>query len=434
MIAEEEDVVRDQRKDRSVGKALTRRAAVTMGLTLAVGGMSATNSIRRASATARHQGTPEASTAGDRPEAIVALTRDVMAKNDLKAVIVRVTIDGQEVVTTALGESMTGVPATPEMRFRNGAVTYSYLATLVLRLVDQKVVELDDSLATWLPDLRDADRVTLRMLTNMTAAYPDYVQNPKLDEELYANPFRQWTNQELIELGLSTPQVFEPGTNWDYSHTNWIILGEALEKIGDKPLDVLLQEQVLTPMGLPNTVNSDTASIPEPVLHAFSSERKQALGIPAGTPFYEECTYWNPSWSLAKGAVQTTDIVDLATTAVAVGEGTILSPASHQEQIAGMMGFGTPVAGCANCRTLNEQYNYGLGVVLHGNWLLQNPLFAGYGAIGAYLPARKIAMAVAMTYGENSFDDAGNYGHDALQDLFEAIGGYLAPQDMPSSH
>src|SRR5918993_855536 len=123
--------------------------------------------MRRVSATARHQGTPEASTAGDRAEAIVALTRDVMAKNDLKAVIVRVTIDGQEVVTTALGESMTGVPATPEMRFRNGAVTYSYLATLVLRLVDQKVVGLDDSLATWLPNLRDADCVTLRMLINM---------------------------------------------------------------------------------------------------------------------------------------------------------------------------------------------------------------------------------------------------------------------------
>jgi CubicO group peptidase (beta-lactamase class C family) len=425
--------VRDQREDRSFGLAVTRREAVAMGIALAASGMSTAGSIREVSAVARRQGTPEAGAPDDRAEAIVALARDVMAKNDLKAVIVRVTIDGQEVVTTALGESMTGVPATPEMNFRNGAVTYSYMATLVLRLVDQKVVGLDDSLATWLPDLRDADRVTLRMLTNMTAGYPDYVQNPGLDQQLYADPFRQWTNQELIALGLSTPQVFEPGTNWDYSHTNWVILGEALEKIGDKPLDVLLQEEVLTPMGLPNTVNSDTASIPEPVLHAFTSERKQTLGIPASTPFYEECTYWNPSWSLAKGAVQTTDIIDLATTAVAVGEGTILSPESHQEQIAGMMGFGTPVPGCANCRTLNEQFNYGLGVVLHGKWILQNPLFAGYGAIGAYLPARKIAVAVAMTYGENSFDDAGNYGHDALQDLFEAIGGYLAPEDMPPS-
>jgi CubicO group peptidase (beta-lactamase class C family) len=404
-----------------------------MGLTLAAGGMSAAESTRRVSAVARRQATPQASAPDDRAEALIALARDVMAKNDLNAVIVRVTIDGQEIVTEALGESMTGVPATVEMSFRNGAVTYSYMATLVLRLVDQGVVGLDDSLATWLPDLRDADRVTLRMLTNMTAGYPDYVQNPKLNQELYADPFRQWTNQELIEIGLSTPQVFAPGTNWDYSHTNFVILGEALEKIGGKPLDVLLQEEVLTPMGLRHTVASTTAAIPEPVLHAFSSERRQALGIAPGTRFYEETTYWNPSWSLARGAVQTMDIVDLATTAAAVGEGTILSPASHQEQVAGMLGFGTPVAGCANCRTLNEQFNYGLGVVLHGGWVLQNPLFAGYGAIGAYLPEKKIAVAAAMTYGEKSFDEQGNYGHDPLQDIFEAIGAFLAPDDMPSN-
>ena len=423
----------DQREDRGFGSLLTRREAVTTGLALAAGGVSAVGSTRRVSAASPRQATPAASAPGEQAAAIVALARDVMAKNDLKAVIVRVTSDGQEVVTAAMGESMTGVPATAEMRFRNGAVTYSYLATLLLRLVDQEVVGLDDSLATWLPDLRDADRVTLRMLTNMTAGYPDYVQNPKLDQELYADPFRQWTNQELIELGLSTPRVFAPGTNWDYSHTNFVILGEALEKIGGQPLDVLLQEEVLAPMGLRNTVNSATAAIPEPALHAFSSERRQALGIPSGTRFYEEATYWNPSWSLARGAVQTTDIVDLATTAAAVGEGTILSPVSHKAQVAGMPGFGTPVAGCANCRTLNEQYNYGLSVVLHGRWVLQNPLFAGYGAIGAYLPPKKIAVAVAMTYGEKSFDEQGNYGHNALQDLFEAIGAYLAPEDMPPS-
>ena len=282
-----------------------------MGLTLAGGAMTAA-SARPAFAAPLRQATPVATPAGDQAEAIVGIAREIMDKQAVKAVIVRVTIDGQEIVTEALGESMTGVPATVEMSFRNGAVAYSYMATLVLRLVDQGVVGLDDSLATWLPDLRDADRVTLRMLTNMTAGYRDYVQNPKLDQELYADPFRQWTNQELIEIGLSTPQVFAPGTNWDYSHTNFVILGEALEKIGGKPLDVLLQEEVLTPMGLRHTVASTTAAIPEPVLHAFSSERRQALGIAPGTRFYEETTYWNPSWSLARGAVQTMDIFDLA--------------------------------------------------------------------------------------------------------------------------
>ena len=266
------------------------------------------------------------------------------------------------------------------------------------------------------------------MLANLTAGYPDYVQNPKLSQEVYADPFRQWTPEEQIALSLSTPRVFAPGTNWDYSHTDYVILGQALEKITGQPLDVALQEQVLGPMGLRNTVAWSTPQISEPVLHAFSAERRQALGIPEGTPFLEESTYWNPSWSFAQGAIQTTDIVDMTTTAEAVGEGTLLSPESHQAQIApDLLGFGKPLAGCPACHTLDETYNYGLGVVLSNDWILQNPLFAGYGAVAGYLPAEKIAIAVATTFGEGAFDDQGNYKYSSHQDIFGAIGTYLAP-------
>jgi CubicO group peptidase (beta-lactamase class C family) len=266
------------------------------------------------------------------------------------------------------------------------------------------------------------------MLANMTAGYPDFVQNPKLSEEVYADPFRQWTPEEQIEIGLSTPRVFAPGTNWDYSHTDYVILGLALEKITGQPLDVALREQVLGPMGLSNTVDWSTPQITEPVMHAFSSERRQALGIPAGTRFYEESTYWNPSWTFARGAIQTTDIVDMTTTAVAVGEGTVLSPESHQAQIApDLLGFGKPLAGCPACHTLDEAYVYGLGVVLTNSWIAQNPLFAGYGAVTGYLPAEKIAVAVATTFGEGAFDEEGNYKYSSHQDIFAAIGSYLAP-------
>jgi CubicO group peptidase (beta-lactamase class C family) len=289
-------------------------------------------------------------------------------------------------------------------------------------------VTLDDPLATWLPDLPDADAVTLRMLANMTAGYPDFVQNPKLAQEFYADPFRQWTPEEQIAIGLSTPRVFAPGTNWDYSHTDYVILGQVLEKITGQPLDVALQEQVLGPMGLRNTIAWSTPEISEPVLHAFSSERRQALGIPAGARFYEESTFWNPSWTFAKGAIQTTNIVDMTTTAEAVGEGTLLSPESHQEQIAPkLLGFGTPVAGCPACHTLDEAYSYGLGVAISGDWILQNPLFGGYGAVAGYLPPEKIAVAVATTFGEGAFDEQGNYRHKSFQDIFAAIGTHLAP-------
>jgi CubicO group peptidase (beta-lactamase class C family) len=416
-----------QRADRGFATPFTRRHVVAMGLTLA-GGTLVAASARPAFATPVRQSTPVAGVPGDQAEAIIAITRDIMDKQDVKAVIVRVTIDGHEIVTEALGESMTGVPATTDMHFRNGAVAISYVSTLLLRLVDQKVVTLDDPLVTWMPDLPDADQVTLRMLANMTAGYPDFVQNPKLDEMLYADPFHQWTPEEQIEVGLSTPRVFAPGTNWDYSHTNYVILGLALEQITGQSLEVALQEQVLGPMGLRNTVAWATPEISEPVLHAFSSERRPALGIPAGTRFYEESTYWNPSWTLARGSIQTTDIVDLTTSAVAIGEGTLLSPESHQAQIApDLLGFGSPLKGCPNCHTLDETYSYGLGVVLSGDWIVQNPLFAGYGGVMAYLPAQKIAIAVATTFGEGAFDDQGNYRYASHAQIFAAIGTHLAP-------
>jgi CubicO group peptidase (beta-lactamase class C family) len=424
----EEDVVSNRSAVQCFGAAMTRREAVAMGLTLAAGADTLVGGTsRRASAASLRQATP-ASTPVDHAEAIVGIAREIMEKQDVKAVILRVTIDGQEIVTAALGESMTGVPATPDMHFRNGAVAIFYMSTLLLRLVDQQQVTLDDPLATWVPDLPDAEDVTLRMLANMTAGYPDYVQNPKLDEILYGDPFKMWTTEEQIEVGLATPRVFAPGANWDYSHTDYVILGVALEKITGQPLDVALKEQVLDPMGLENTVASLTAEIPGPVLHAFTAERRQALGIPNDTRFIEESTYWNPSWTIAQGAIQTTNIDDLITTAVAVGEGSLLSPESHHAQIApDLLGFGAPLEGCPNCHTLDEVYNYGLGVVRSGDWILQNPLFAGYGAVTGYLPEQKIAVAVATTFGEGAFDDQGNYRYASHAQIFAAIGAYLAP-------
>ena len=428
LVEQEADVLSNQHADPGFTVPVTRRAAVTLGLALAAGGTLTAGPARPAAAATRRQSTPVTSPPADPAAAIAAIARETMEQQDLKAVILRVTVDGQELVTAALGESMTGVPATTDMHFRNGNVAVAYIATLLLRLVDQQVVTLDDPLSAWLPDLPDADRVTLRMLTDMTAGYPDFEKNEQFVAAFYADPFREWTAEERIAISLSVPRVFAPGTNWDYSHSNYVILGRALEAITGQPLDVALQEQVLGPMGLQNTVAWSTPEISNPVLHAFTSERRQALSIPAGTRFYEESTYWNPSWTLAKGAIQTTDIVDMTTSAVAIGEGTLLSPASHQAQIApDLLGFGTPVAGCPNCHTLDETYSYGLGVVLSGDWILQNPLFAGYGAVMAYLPAQKIAIAVAATFGEGAFDEQGNYKYSSHAEIFAAIDTHLAP-------
>ncbi|HEY7031447.1 MAG TPA: serine hydrolase domain-containing protein [Thermomicrobiales bacterium] len=415
-----------------------RRALRQGGLCLAAGTVALTGATGPGVALRAAVAAPAAPVSDSAPapaEDILAIARDDMARFDLRAVILRVTIDGDELVTAALGESITGVPATPEMHFRNGAVAIAYVATLLLRLVDQGVVGLDDPLAAWLPELPDAKRVSLRMLANMTAGYPDYVQNGRFLDALYADPFRQWTPEELIDVGISTPRRFEPGANWDYSHTNYVILGRALERLADRPLADLMQEQILDPLGLGGTAGWSTAAIPEPVLHAFSAERRAALGIDPAARFYEESTFWNPSWTLSAGAIQTTTIHDLTATAEAIGTGALLSPKSHRAQVSTeLVGFGSALAGCPACHTLDERYAFGLGVVLSGAWILQSPLFGGYAATAAYLPSRRIAIAVATTFGEESFDRAGTYRYGNVSEtIFTAIGAHLAPDEAPPS-
>ena len=129
------------------------------------------------------------------------IVRDTMAQAHLKAVIVRVTVDGKEVVTQAVGESMTGVPATTDMHFRNGAVAISYVSTLLLKLVDENKVSLDDKLSKWLPEVPHADRVTLGQLAQMTSGYVDYViGNTEFERRTLRKPVPAVDNPRPAEL------------------------------------------------------------------------------------------------------------------------------------------------------------------------------------------------------------------------------------------
>jgi CubicO group peptidase (beta-lactamase class C family) len=360
------------------------------------------------------------------------IVSDVMKQSHLKAVIVRVTEDGREVVTRAVGESMTGVPATPGMHFRNGAVAISYVSTLLLRLVDEKKISLDDKLSKWLPDVPNSDRVTLGQLAQMTSGYVDYViGNTEFNKALYEDPFRQWEPDQLLGFATSRPLLYEPGTNWNYAHTNYVLLGKALEAATGADMPKLLEDKVLRPLGLTNTANSFTPEIPAPVLHAFTSERREALKVPSGTPFYEESTYWNPSWTITHGAIQTTNIYDMEASAAGIGSGKLLSKESYDKMVStDLRGKTHALPGCTTCAELNDIYTYGMGIVISGDWLLQNPLFAGEAGVEAYLPSQKIAIAVAVTYQPEAFDDQGNYSN-AGDTLFRRIGTALAPDQAP---
>lgn len=363
---------------------------------------------------------------------IESIVRSQMVENHLRAAIVQIRSDGRTVFTGAFGDSMTGVPAAPDMHFRNGALAFTYMATLLLEFVDQKKVALDTKLARFFPDLPDADRVTMRNLAQMTSGYADYVYQPETLDGVARDPFQQWTPERLINIGVSKPMQFAPGTNWGYSHTNYVILGRVLEKIAGMPLADAIAQDVLGPMGLTQTAAFTTPEIPQPVLHTFSSERRPDLGIAAGVPFYEEATFWNPSWTTVEGAVETTDISDLSRSIEAVAVGKLLSPASSAAQIVpSLIGFGHTQSGCAACRANTADFNYGLGVILSGPWISQSLGFAGASGVVGYLPAQRLTIAVEATNGPGAYDAKGNAGLGAVP-LFHALADALAPNTMPA--
>ena len=337
-------------------------------------------------------------------EKVGAIVREAMPRLKLKAVLAGFAVDGNPPALIAEGFSMTGVPASSDMKFRNGAVAIAYMGTVLLQLRDEGVIGLEDSLSRWFPDYPNADRVTLRMLINGTSGYADYVTDEGFIRDYYADPFRHWRPEELVAIGLKRPLACDPGDCWSYAHTNFVILGAVMEKASGQSMRDLIHKRIIEPLGLTGTQSSQTPAIPEPVLHAFSAERGR----------YEETTFWNPSWTLADGAVMTSTIGDVLRSVEVIGSGALLTPASHAEQIA---------PATAGYKPWSETTYYGLGVFVVNGWVLQNPFFAGYAATMGYLPAGKLSLAVSVTQEETAAME-GNLSTDILKE----IAAYLAPE------
>ena len=151
------------------------------------------------------------------------------------------------------------------------------------------------------------------------------------------------------------------------------------EKATGRGVAELLDGGIVAPLGLNDTRSEDNAVIQEPALHAYADER----GL------FEDATYWSPSWTLARGAIMTTNISTSSGRRWPIGTGAVLSEASVAMLAPRTVGL----------RPLTPDLYYGLGVVVNNGWILQNPSFFGYSAVMAYQPANGVAIAVAATKG-----------------------------------
>ena len=334
------------------------------------------------------------------PERLRAIVQAGAQKAGTKAVVFGMWVRDREILTTALGDSMTTVPATTDMHYRIGGIAETMMSTLLLMLVEQGRISLDEKISRWFPQLLGADQVTVRMLVANTAGYIDYVTVPDFLKLQVSEPFRTITDEELINYSVRDGKMnFPPGTSQQYSHTDNVILGQVIQRATKQSMKELYDKNIFGPMGMKDTQFPTNQEIQEPVLHAFTMDR----GL------YEDCTYWNPLWGSTPG-LPTSNIHDLGKWGPILGTGRLISRAHFQEQIAP-----TSVGKGKNKPNLYFAY----GFIVANGWIVQNPSINGYSGAFGYNLANGVTIAVGATKSETSTTDAGAF--DILRDVVNYV-------------
>jgi D-alanyl-D-alanine carboxypeptidase len=294
--------------------------------------------------------------------------------------VLGVDVAGQGTYVAAAGQSglddMT--PVVPESRFRIGSITKTFVATVVLQLVGECELSLDDTLDRWQPTITDASAITIRELLQHTSGIPDYQGTTTFQDRLVHDPFFEWNHQDLVALIAGQPLLFTPGTQWSYSNSNYLLLGLIVEAVTHRPLEDLVRERIIEPLGLHGTSFPTTAEIPSPTTHGTDVLLdKQTLD-----PIREEPFNFNPSGVWAAGAMIST-VPDLSVWARALATGALLPPSVQAERLQFV-----PVNGALQATTgPTLPLFYGLGIMAAGGYLGHNGEVTGFESIMMYDPA-----------------------------------------------
>ncbi|MEV6007035.1 serine hydrolase domain-containing protein [Streptomyces sp. NPDC051976] len=165
---------------------------------------------------------------------------------------------------------------------REASNTKTMMATLVLQLVAEHRLALSDPVAKWLPgQVRNGGAITLRMLLNHTSGLFDYTDDPALAPSLTGHDPHVWTSQEILALVARHPALFDPGTQWSYSNTNYIAVGAVLEKATGKSLAALVRDRIARPLGLRHTFYATGVTWHGQHAHGYEPD---AAHMPPGVP------------------------------------------------------------------------------------------------------------------------------------------------------
>jgi D-alanyl-D-alanine carboxypeptidase len=278
------------------------------------------------------------------------------------------------------------VAAEPETVYEVGSLTKQVTAAAVMLLVEEGRVSLDDKITKHLAGLPDSwGSITVRHLLTHTSGIKTYVGTPGFELS------RRLSGDEFIKAAGGLPLLFEPGTSWDYSNTNFNLLGHIVERASGKPFWQFLEERIFRPLGMTATRFND---------------HRRIVPLRADGYFFREGGWVKrdpPVWDVGAAGALLSNALDVAKWETALEAGKVLKPSSLEQ-------MWTPVS-----LSGGGTYPYGFGwsvETFRGHRLISHGgLMAGFSAYVARYPEERLTVVVLCNLANlREFPPAGRIG------------------------
>ncbi len=236
--------------------------------------------------------------------------------------------------TAGTGNLSTGSPIAPDDTIRLASVSKAFSGAVALALVDHKVLSLSDTIGRLLPGLPPAwAPVTVAEALHHTSGLPDYIKNPAFIAALQADPQMVLTPEQLLGYVANEPLLFPPGSRYDYSDSDNIVVGLMVQAATGKDYTTELAQHVTAPLHLGHTMLPVNADLPEPYVRGYDVE--------PGKPTQDVSMALNPGLAWASGGMNSTT-TELNAFIRAYVAGQLFGKATQRDQLQFVAGSSGP--------------------------------------------------------------------------------------------
>ena len=283
-----------------------------------------------------------------------------------------------------------------------GNITTSFTVRAALELAKAGKIQLDAPVSHYLSGVPKGNAITIANLAQMRSGLSDYTRDPSFLREVEAHPESRLSPEQLLHYSFTHPLLFKPGSRFDYSSTNTILLGLIIEKVTGKPLSRVIEDQILQPYKLRNITFSTSFADPYLQVRGYTSLAHDQKMTPVA---------WNSSlfWASAMMAATATNLQRWAKINADQKEfSAVIATASHSATLA---------------RTASP-IHYRWGSFENNGWVGNASRRAGFESVAIYLPKQKDTIVILLN------SDATENGIPVAARLAQHLSRFISPNTV----